>query len=123
MSNPRVTAADLKPKHNKFGVSPKSERDGYASKLEQTAAAHLDILYPTGLMRQVAFPLSVDGREIGRYVADFVVTATFQVYEAKGMMTPLSKWKMRHFSFQYPRYKIQIVKDAGSGRIRIEEFK
>ena len=122
MSNPRVTAADLKPKHNKFGVSPKSERDGYASKLEQTAAAHLEILYPTGLMRQVAFPLSVDGREIGRYVADFVVPCEMRLFEAKGHWTPLARWKMKHFHCQYPRYQITLIIDSG-GSICFKEFR
>jgi hypothetical protein len=61
-----------------------------------------------GLTRQVRFPLIAGPNiTIGHYVADFVYDEQVgqdwvsRIEDAKGMRTPVYKWKTKHFSAQY----------------------
>lgn len=58
----------------------------------------------TGLERQVKFPLLVLGAVLGHYIADFVYSdrrSGRQVIEdAKGMKTPMYRWKKKHLAAQ-----------------------
>jgi hypothetical protein len=60
------------------------------------------------LRRQVRFDLAAGEQRVGVYVADFSYNLTPEtrawpqvVEDVKGMMTPLAKWKLRHFRAQY----------------------
>lgn len=57
------------------------------------------------LKRQVRFPLNVEGKKIGAYVADFTYLDTTTkeeiVEDTKGFVTDLFKWKAKHFEAQY----------------------
>jgi hypothetical protein len=58
------------------------------------------------LRLQVPFPLKVGDVVIGDYVADFVygtctAPARTVVEDAKGIKTPLYRWKRKHFAVQY----------------------
>lgn len=59
------------------------------------------------LKRQVRYPLHVDGRKIGSWVADFdyvdVTTSELVSEDVKGVQTPLFKWKRKHFEAEYKR--------------------
>jgi predicted DNA binding CopG/RHH family protein len=104
------------------------EVDGlkFDSKAEAARWQQLRLLEKAGrireLRRQVRYPLVVnqflseeDGDTIGNYVADFDYifideVNNFRVTEdVKGMITDLSKWKLKHFAAQYGR-AVQIVR-------------
>ena len=57
------------------------------------------------LRRQVPYPLEVDGKLVGKYVADFVYCTNkgFQmvVEDVKGIITPMFRWKEKHLKIQY----------------------
>ena len=81
----------------------------FDSKAEARRYEELKMLEEGGAIRDLAlqqrFDLTVNGKKIGTYVADFVYTdnATGQVAveDVKGMKTPLYIWKAKHFAAQY----------------------
>ncbi len=113
MPNRRITAAELaaiaKPKRSKYGVrtdeAGKAARtyNGalYHSKREAQFAAELDIQAMVGQIagyrRQVPYELVVNGTQICRYVADFVVTkdGLESVIDVKGVETEAFRLKKR----------------------------
>lgn len=62
------------------------------------------------LQRQPKFPLAVDGVHLGHYIADFSYRRDGQYVceDAKGVQTPLFKWKIKHVWAQY-QIKIEIT--------------
>ena len=98
-------AASAKP--SKYGAH-RTIRDGipFASKLEAdrwTSLQHLErIGQISGLERQVKFPLMVGDFKIGDYIADFryFLGGGFVIEDAKGVLTPLCAWKLKHMSAQ-----------------------
>ena len=95
----------MKPKRNKYGVSPKDERtvEGivFASKAEAHAYQTLKALYDTGqlislkLQPRFHFPMCFS------YVADI---------DVKGMETPEFKLKRKCFAHFYPELKLEVWK-------------
>lgn len=81
----------------------------FDSQLEASRYNDLKFLLKLGeikeLQLQVAFSLTVSGEEIGRYIADFVFFEVknnkYVIEDAKGMETPLFKWKWKHLRTQY----------------------
>lgn len=66
----------------------------------------------TGLQRQVPYSLYVGTVALGKYVADFVYMGADRhehVEDVKGVLTPLAKWKIKHFEAQYGMH-VEIVK-------------
>lgn len=58
----------------------------------------------SGLERQVPFVLRADGgKPIGKVVLDFVYVedGSIQYEDHKGVETPFSRWKYKHFAAQY----------------------
>ncbi len=59
----------------------------------------------TNLERQVPFQLDVNGQKIGKLILDFVYEENGEkVYEdlkSKATITPIFKWKAKHFRAQY----------------------
>lgn len=57
----------------------------------------------SGLLRQVSFTLNVNGRKLGKYVADFTYTRDGKevVEDVKGVLTPLYRWKKKHLKAEY----------------------
>lgn len=86
------------------------EVDGekFDSKLEMRRWIDLRIMERTGkisgIVRQKAFPLMVGEVEVGQYVADFVyrdtATGSVVIEDAKGVVTPLCRWKLKHMAAQ-----------------------
>jgi hypothetical protein len=78
----------------------KRERDTYA-RLKLRA----DVGEISGLELQVRYPLKVEGSLLGHYVADFVfydhVLKCLRIIDAKGVRTPLYKWKRKHMKAAY----------------------
>ena len=78
----------------------------FDSRLEAHRWAMLSIMQQMGeisdLRRQVRFPLMVGPIRLGDYVADFVYSRDgAQVIEdAKGVLTPLCRWKLKHMESQ-----------------------
>ena len=111
----------LQPKRNKYNVAPKEQRTyggrTYDSKAEMVYAQQLDVWKQAGAVKewfpQVPFILHApSGEKIGSYVADFRVNwadGSVTWVDVKGLMTPLSRWKIRHCESEYS-VKIQIVK-------------
>jgi len=62
------------------------------------------------LTRQPKFPLAVEGVHLGHYFADFSYRRDGQYVceDCKGVMTALSKWKIKHVFAQY-QIKVEIV--------------
>lgn len=98
-----------KKKANKYQAK-KQEFGGilYHSGLEAKVAADLDFRKRSGdiaeIKRQVRMPLEVNGRRIGNYLVDFLIThndGTQEYIEVKGYPSPLGEWKMKHFEAQY----------------------
>lgn len=99
----------------------KTEYQGrtYDSKKEAKHAATLDMMRlatnenfkVVDVQAQVRFPLEVNGIKIGVYVADFVVIFADgheEVQDVKGVLTPLYKWKKKHFEAQHGKKIIEI---------------
>lgn len=96
----------------------KTEIDGlkFDSRKEAGRWLELSLLQKAGkikdLERQVPFELSVDGIKIGKLVLDFTYTeAGKTVYEdvkSKPTMTPIFRWKAKHFKAQY-KQEIDLV--------------
>lgn len=101
----------LPKRRSKYG-NVKTVVDGitFDSKLEAKRWGELKLLACAGkitqLVRQCSFTLKVGDVAIGKWIMDFYyveVAGMHQIAEdAKGMWTPLAKWKRRHFEAQYP---------------------
>lgn len=54
------------------------------------------------LRRQVAYPLMVQGVQLGKYVADFVYLrdGVEVIEDAKGVLPALGAWKLKHMAAQ-----------------------
>lgn len=96
----------------------RTERDGhfYDSGLESKVGWELEMRMKAGeikeIQRQVDFPLMVNGQKVTTYRADFLVTMaddTQEVFEAKGMLLPLSKLKLRLFEVTRPEIKLHVI--------------
>ena len=93
----------------KYGAT-RCEVNGIAfdSRLEARRWGQLETMERGGLIahltRQIRFPLMVGEVKIGDYVADFVYLRTADqaeiVEDAKGMVTPLCRWKLKHMAAQ-----------------------
>ena len=94
---------------SKYKAEPIVTEDGrFDSKAEYARWCELKLLQKAArinhLERQRRFSLLAPGGKIvGHYVADFTYSegGRFVVEEVKGVMQPLSRWKLRHFSLQY----------------------
>jgi hypothetical protein len=118
----RITA---KPRSKYRNVRVEVDGLKFDSKAEAARWQQLRLLEKAGkvreLHRQVRYPLhadsglSVSGRPniVGHYVADFdyydADKASIVTEDVKGMITDLSKWKLKHFAAQYGR-EVQIVR-------------
>jgi hypothetical protein len=97
-------------RRNKYNATPQVV-DGhrFPSKREAKRYADLVLLQRAGqihdLRIQVAYPLKVGDKIIGKYVADFVYWEGKAeiVEDCKGYRTPIYKWKKKHFEAQYKR--------------------
>jgi hypothetical protein len=104
-------------KRSKF-LNVRTEIDGlkFDSKKEAARWLELELLQKAGkisnLKRQVPFELNVNGIKIGKLVLDFTYTENGKtVYEdvkSKPTMTPIFKWKAKHFKAQY-KQEINLV--------------
>jgi hypothetical protein len=95
----------------------------FSSKAEAKRYGELKLLERAGeisdLNRQQRYPLRAyeyedkDTQEIGHYVGDFeyLEKGKWVVEDVKGFMTPLAKWKIKHFEIQYG-IKVQLIKSA-----------
>ena len=69
----------------------------------------------SNLQRQVPFLLSVNGKKIGKLILDFTYTDNlsgqeiFEDVKSGPTMTPIFRWKARHFEAQYNK-KVSVVK-------------
>lgn len=108
------------PKRNKYGAV-KTVVDGitFDSKLEARQYAELKLREKAGeitaLRYQTPFTLTVDGTAIGKYIADFYYREGWRyvVQEAKGKMTPLAAWKLKHARAEYKNVEFRVVKKGG----------
>lgn len=100
-----LTAALAKP--TKYGAI-RCEFSGmqFDSKLELRRWHQLVYMQTMGeishLERQVRYPLMVDGDKLGDYIADFryVKDGSRVIEDAKGVLTPLCAWKLKHMAAQ-----------------------
>jgi len=109
------------PTYNKFSAK-KTEVDGivFASKREAARYQELKLMQKGGFIKnlqvQVPFMLNVNGKTIGKYVADFTYDEPRDdgykwvnnghydrsiVEDCKGMRTPMYRWKKKHVEAQY----------------------
>jgi Protein of unknown function (DUF1064) len=98
------------PRRHKFNAMP-TEVDGvrFDSKREARRWAELQLLERAGqihhLERQVAYPLHAGAQQpIGAYVSDFSYVSAegrLVVEDAKGIRTPLYRWKKKHLAAEY----------------------
>lgn len=98
------------PRRHKFNAVP-TEVDGvrFDSKREARRWAELQLLQRAGqihhLERQIAYPLHAGAQQpIGAYVADFSYVRAdghLVVEDAKGVRTPLYRWKKKHLAAEY----------------------
>lgn len=101
----RQTAAKKK---NKYGAV-KTEVDGitFDSKREAARYRELKLRLQGGeiedLRLQIPFPLLVNEKKLGNYIADFVYQEGGQeiVEDCKGFRTPMYRWKKKHMLAQY----------------------
>lgn len=92
---------------SKYGAKP-TMLDGlrFDSRLEAHRWAMLSIMQQMGeisdLRRQVRFPLMVGPIRLGDYVADFVYSrdGSQVIEDAKGVLTPMARWKIKHMAAQ-----------------------
>jgi hypothetical protein len=98
----------------------------FDSKLEASRWQELEQMQQLGAIKNlrhwVPFALIADGGGmVGTYVADYVYddakTGQQIVEDAKGMETPLFKWKARHFKAQF-KFEITVVKRVSHERKR-----
>ena len=88
----------------------------YQSDLEARRSQHWDTMLSLKLIRscekQVRIPLHVNGKKIGDYIADFKIThndGKEEYEDAKGYVTKMFLWKMRHVSAEYPDLNLFVV--------------
>jgi hypothetical protein len=89
----------------------RTEVDGFIfhSKKEAARFVELKLLERSGiikgLQRQVPYILTAHGEKIGKIVMDFVYTqdgvVIYEDVKSKGTITPLFRWKAKHFKAQY----------------------
>lgn len=99
---------------SKFGSIPVViDNVRFASKLEGQRYEYLKMLLRTRIITdlelQPVYELSVNGRRIGEYRADFRYKAQdgkVTVEDSKGVRTALYKWKKKHVEAQY---QIRII--------------
>lgn len=122
MSHIRISAAEFRQQNrvtkNKYraqkceidGITFDSQREGSHYRVLRQRQIDDEIV---GLELQKPFALTVEGRLIGTYRADFaffdVVEDRHRVQDVKGYDTPLSKWKRKHVLAQYGVH-VEIVK-------------
>ena len=96
-------------RRHKYGAIPKTTADGvrHQSTAEARRWDALKLLERAGaisdLQRQVAFPLLVNGVQIGKYVADFVYywpNSERVIEDVKGVETPLFRRSAKHMAAQ-----------------------
>lgn len=117
-----MTRISLPNPSNKYGAK-KTEYNGvlYDSKREAAYAHELDLRLKAhdinGWIRQVPFPLDVNGQLIAKYVMDFVVyhkDGTVELVEVKGFETPVYKLKVKLLKAIYlssnPTWRYTIVR-------------
>ena len=111
-------ASGVMGKPNKYGAK-KTIVDGitFDSKLEARRYVQLMEMQRQGLihglLRQVRYPLKVDGVQIGTYVADFVymnAVGADVIEDAKGVLTPLYRRSKKHFEAQYGKKIVEVTK-------------
>ena len=106
-------------RRSKYGAKP-TMLDGmrFDSRLEAHRWAMLSTMERMGeisdLRRQVRFPLNVGPFHLGDYVADFVYTLNGAkvIEDAKGVLTPLCRWKMKHMESQGHKVSLWPEKPA-----------
>lgn len=89
----------------------------FASKAEAKRYAELLLLQKAHLIRELIlqprYTLSVGKEPIGEYVADFeyvdVATDRLVTEDVKGVLTPIYRWKKKHFQAQYHRVIFEIA--------------
>jgi len=123
-----ITAAEYcalakKPKKraHKFNAQ-KTVVDGitFDSKAEATRYSSLKNLERARVIRslglQPRFPLHVEGKAIGEFVADFVYfeSGRLIVEDCKGHMTPTFRWKRKHFLEEYPHTELRVTDRNGN---------
>lgn len=94
-------------KRSKYG-STSCELDGmrFDSKLERSRWVQLSAMQQLGeiseLRHHVDYPLMVAGKRLGAYEADFVYMrqGVEVIEDAKGVLTPLCRWKLKHMEAQ-----------------------
>ena len=105
------------PKRNKYGAR-KTVVNGLNFQSRKEADRWLQLLWleTTGqiqnLKRQVRYPLRIDGKLTGHYIADFVYDegANKEIVEdAKGMKTQLFNFKIKVFKALYPQSEVRIT--------------
>ena len=98
------------PRPHKYGaVATTFDGIRFASKREASRYHHLKLLERAGKVAQIElhpkFALHVLGKKIGYYEADFrfynCETGETEVWDAKGVRTPLYRWKKRHVETEY----------------------
>jgi hypothetical protein len=104
-----------------------TEYDGrrYHSSAEAAHARTLDVLLRTGKVKewepQVRIPLTVAGRNVCTYVADFRVTfpdGSIQLHEVKGYETSVWRLKRKLLEALYPDVDLRVV-PAGRDRYKL----
>lgn len=97
-------------KRHKYGAVPTVvDNIRFASKAEAKRYGELKLLERAGkiscLELQPKFPLCVNGKEIGVYIADFAYLdlekAKDVTEDVKGIRTPIFNWKKKHYEAQY----------------------
>jgi hypothetical protein len=104
----RVLGTLALPKRHKYGAAPATERTyngvAYHSKAEAQYAADLDLQMLAGQVRrwerQVAYPLVINGTDVGTYRMDFRVwyaDGRRELVEVKGFATAEWRFKWKVF--------------------------
>lgn len=120
----RMNAAEFRgmtvqPKRHKYGARKSETGD---SALESRRRFELEMLAKQGVISdlqcQVPFPISINGRSVCTYVADFVYTEGFRLVceDAKGIRTPDYALKAKLFQATYPDYQFAEYR-KGEGRV------
>jgi hypothetical protein len=65
----------------------------------------------SGLVLQPPFTIFVEGRKIGKFVADFQYCENGKliVEDVKGIQTDLSKWQHKLFRATYPQLELRLI--------------
>ena len=104
-----------------LGRAKKVERDGHKfdSKIEAARYGELSLLAKAGKISAIKVHPRFDlhaagGKMVGTYVADFQYVklgGEWVVEDVKpvGFMTPLSRWKIRHFEAEYGQQYRMVI--------------